>query len=126
MSNLSSAVRVFGGTIIQYTSKQTGAVEHMSTVDTLADYDETDRSVGRGFIAEQFTVSDDFALIKRLQSDVRVAHQKGFDYILIIPQDKRIARGRGQAQRVVGDYELLGYGKLNDTPIEALKQPVKA
>ncbi|EGL0305105.1 hypothetical protein IOV90_000694 [Salmonella enterica] len=126
MSNLSNAIRVFGGTIIQYTSKQTGAIEHMCPVDTLADYDETDRSVGRGFITEQFTVSDNMALIKRIQSDVRLAHQKGFDYILIIPQDKRTARGRGQAQRVVGDYELVGYGKLTDTPIDAVKQPVKA
>lgn len=125
-SNLSNAVRVFGGTIIQYTNKSTGAIEHMCPVDTLADYDESDRSVGRGFITEQFTVGDNFALIKRLQNDVRQANQRGYDYILIIPHDKRTARGRGQAQRVVGDYELVGYGKLTDTPIEAVKQPVKS
>ncbi|ECG5640455.1 hypothetical protein E1K64_01540 [Salmonella enterica subsp. enterica serovar Poona] len=128
MSNLSGALRVFGGSIIPYVSKSTGATEYMCPADTLADYDETDRSVGRGFITEQFPSSDNHALIKRLQSDVRIANQKGYDYILIIPQYKRTARGRGQAQSVVGDYELVGYGKLTDSSIESVqvKQPVKS
>ncbi|WP_370618300.1 hypothetical protein [Citrobacter meridianamericanus] len=126
MSKLANSICVFGGSIIQYTNKSTGAIEHMCPVDTLADYEDGDRSVGRGFISEQFTVGDNFALIKRLQNDVRQANQQGYDYILIIPHDKRTARGRGQAQRVVGDYELVGYGKLTHTPIEAVKQQAKS
>lgn len=127
MSKLANAICVFGGTAITYTNKSTGAIEHMCPVDTLADYEDTDRSVGRGFISEQFEVTDDLHLIKRLQDDIRQAHQQGYDYILIIPHDKRTARGRGQAQRVVGDYELVGYGKLTHTPVEAVnsKQPAK-
>lgn len=124
MSNLSNAIRVFSGKIVHYTNKQ-GQPSSFATAATLADYDEADNSVGRGFIEEQFPTEQDHALMKRLQSDVRQAALKGFDYILILPQDKRIARGRGQAERVVGDYEVVGYGKLTDTPIEAVKQPAK-
>ncbi|EDJ2557663.1 hypothetical protein CE665_25510 [Salmonella enterica subsp. enterica serovar Poona] len=127
MSDLSGALRVFSGKIVNYTNKQ-GQPDSFCSAATLADYDEADNSIGCGFIEESFPNDNNHLLIKRLQSDIRQASMKGFDYILIVPHYKRIARGRGQAQSVVGDYELVGYGKLTDSSLESVqvKQPVKS
>lgn len=123
MSKLSEAVICFGVDIIPWVDKKTGEARLMCRANTLSDSDSNDRSTGRSFIAEELPEDNNGELAKRLMSELKQAVSKGYDYLLIIPHYKRLARGRGDAKSVIGDYELVGFGNLNYTPID-IKQPV--
>lgn len=132
MSNFSDAIICIGADVIPWTDKKTGEARLMCRANTLADFESNDRSVGFGFIAEELPEDNRGELALRLQNEIKLAHSKGYDFLYIIPQFKRSARGRGDGKSVIGGYEVVGYGNFNRLPLDAKpaatdnKQPVKA
>ena len=132
MSNFSDAIICIGADVIPWTDKKTGESRLMCRANTLADYESNDRSVGFGFIAEELPEDNRGELALRLQSEYKQAVAKGYDFLYIIPQFKRSARGRGDGKSVIGGYEVVGFGNFQRAPIDSKqsatdsKQPVKS
>lgn len=132
MSDFSDAIICIGADVIPWTDKKTGTPRLMCRVNTLTDYESNDRSVGFGFIAEEVPEEDLGKLVNLLQSEYKLARSKGYDFIYIIPQFKRSARGRGDGKSILGGFKLAGYGRFSRFPLDDkpsatdVKQPVKS